>query len=386
MANALGPVTTGLTYFGRQVLAQLKNKLVLVPACRQYFSGETVYGSIVSIPVLEPLAEAGTRVSGGAVTAQDVSAMQVPIHLQEIYSAIAIDNLDSTLANFSLLDNYAGRVAYTVAAKADKLVAGLWQHIPNEVGTVDGSAAFGTNTMANIAAAKKVLMDNQTPTDDLHLIMSTAEQYNFYQTSNLFKVNEAGDGSLLRSGAMGSILGFEIDASQQIQSGTETAVGVWGAAPLMVGAGVQGDTTVSVDALGAGTVKAGSSFKLKGHNYDVTADTAIVANAAVLPIYPALQTAVVDEDPLVAVSYTAAGSQNMAFHRDAIAVVTKGLAPLANNVTSTTVTDDQTGLSIRISMQSQLVGNPGMTTFIVADMVFGTEVVQPNYAVRITGA
>lgn len=86
-----------------------------------------------------------------------------------------------------------------------------------------GTTPFGTAAnLADFADPLKILIDNGAPTSDLHMVLNTTAGAKLRTLqSSLFKVNEAGNDSLLRNGTLGKVEGFNLHESGQIVSHTK---------------------------------------------------------------------------------------------------------------------------------------------------------------------
>jgi hypothetical protein len=86
-----------------------------------------------------------------------------------------------------------------------------------------GTTPFGTAAnLADFADPLKILLDNGAPTSDLHMVLNTTAGAKLRTVqSSLFKVNEAGNDSLLRNGTLGKVEGFNLHESNQIVSHTK---------------------------------------------------------------------------------------------------------------------------------------------------------------------
>lgn len=395
MANALSAIGSSLTLYGRVLLDALSNRLAMLDRVTTSYSLPPggVYGSTVQIPDLDVIGAAAVRAIGGAATASDLVAGVRSLTIEQVYSGVTVENLDNFFASVDQMEQAATRTAYRVAEKVDAILCSKFNEIGNEVGPLDGTAAFSALTY--ISGAKMEMSKSQSPLDDLHIVLNPAEANNLRLISNLYKVNEAGSPAGLADGKTNRIFGFEISESQQIQNATTTQADV---AWSVTGAHARGATTLVTGDQGTGSVAAGMTFKIAGVNntagypvrFVVTAVASITANAATLSIYPPLPIALSGTDVITAISHSAASSQNLAFHRDAILALAFAPEPFpeGSGVVSRVVRDEQTGLGIRISAESHALGGAGVafTTDLVADIMFGAKVVRPQYACRITGA
>lgn len=85
-----------------------------------------------------------------------------------------------------------------------------------------GTAPFGTaGDLSDVAQVLKILEDNGAPAD-LHLVLNTAAAANMRgKQSSLFKVNEAGNDVMLRTGSLGELQGFMMHESHKLTTHTK---------------------------------------------------------------------------------------------------------------------------------------------------------------------
>ena len=393
MSNNLGSVAEDLTYFGSEVLSQLQNRLTLVQTVRRSYQGaEESAGSNVQIPYITISGGATARAIGGAATASDVDAQYTTVVLGQIYQAASIDNLQKTFQNIDLMAETAARLAYNLAAASDSKIAALWNEIPNEVGTLDGTSIFNATDDINVfAAARKKLSANQAPLDlnNIHAVINPSEAYALRTLTSYKQANFSGTAEGRRTGDLYDTFGFQIHESQQIQDATLSVAAEWLSPGAVVGAFAKGASAVAINSVGVGTIKKGSTFTIGTAAYSVTADATITANAATVSIYPKLKVALVGGEAVTAVVHSAAASMNLMYHSDAFLFVARPSAAFAqgSGVTSVVVRDPQTGLGLRVSHQSQLLGSAGvaMTESILVDIVCGAKTVRPEWAIKATG-
>jgi len=220
------------------------------------------------------------------------------------------------------------------------------------VGTA-GTAPFGTaGDLSDFALARQVLDDNGVPQSDLKYVASSAAMANLRgRQSVLFRVNEAGTDDLLRRGVIGQVMGFDLGNSAGLTLHTRgTGAGFLSnnGAGFAVGA-----TTIAADT-GTGTILAGDVVTAAGDTNPYVVGTALAAGSFGLN-RPGLRQTLADNVALtVGNNYT----PNMAFHRNAIHLITRAPAmpvDLAGNAIDsaddvTTITDPITGLSFQVAL------------------------------------
>ena len=124
-------------------------------------------------------------------------------------------------------------------------------------------------------------------------------------------------------------------------------------------------------------------LSLAGHTqtYVVTVGVSLDATGVAVSVSPSLQAGVADA---AAVDVRASHIVNLAFHRDAFALamrpLTAGTADLSLGNQILSMTDAQTGLSLRLEVSRQY-----KQTVWEFDVLWGVKLVRPELAVRIAG-
>jgi len=140
----------------------------------------------------------------------------------------------------------------------------------NVLGT-PGTTPFASN-LNDLTAMYKKLADNGAPTQQLDLVMNTTAGMNMRNLTQLQKVNESGDGSLLRQGVLGKLFNFDIRESAGFATHTKGT----GEGYLVNGVAAEGVKVIAIDT-GSGTFKAGDIITFgedTTHKYVVAKDVA----------------------------------------------------------------------------------------------------------------
>jgi len=226
------------------------------------------------------------------------------------------------------------------------------------------SRAWGTpgtmpflNGVGDSAQLRKILADNGTPMSDLQCVINTSAGAAMRTNYQLTKVNEAGDGSLLRRGVLLDLHGFAIRESGQLSpfaAGTAATV-TTDAVGYPVGA-----VTINLGA-GTGILNPGDVFTLAGdpNQYVVKSVSAspVAAGVTVTISTPGLMQAI----PAAATALTVVGGgtmlqHNLAFRRSAIALATRAPAlPQQGDsaIDRMIISDPMSGLSFEVAMYAQ---------------------------------
>lgn len=290
--------------------------------------------------------------------------------------------------------NVAGGPGY-LTIKQDQIAQAI-RALANEMevdiatyGYLGASRAFGATAgtapvLADFAQAKKILDDNGAPMSDRHVVMDTTAGVALRSTSNLYKVNESNDDTLLRQGLLGNLYGFGLRESAQIQTPT---AGTMASATSSSAAFTVGQTVIPLATAGTGVVAAGDiiTFANDTNKYLVASVSFAGANPAsgdtITLAAPGLRKAQGAATRAITVFGTSA--RNLAFTRNSILLGTRLPAlPQEGDLATDReiITDDRTGLSFELACY------PGfrMVTYHVS-IAWGVAVMKPEHVATIIG-
>jgi hypothetical protein len=256
-------------------------------------------------------------------------------------------------------------------------------------GYLGASRAFGATAgtapvLADFAQAKKILDDNGAPSSDRHAVIDTTAGVALRGTSNLFKVNEAGESTLLRQGMLGNLYGMDIRESAQIQTPT---AGSMASATSTSAAFTVGQTVIPLATAGTGVVAAGDivTFANDTNKYVVASVSFAGANPAsgdsITLAAPGLRKA--QGVATRAITVFATSARNLVFTRNAILLGTRLPAlPMEGDIATDreTIVDPRTGLAFEVACY------PGfrMVTYHVS-IAWGVAVMKPEHLATIIG-
>lgn len=252
---------------------------------------------------------------------------------------------------------------------------------------IKASRAFGTagtapfaSSMADAAAVNKILDDNGCPRTGRTLVIDTTAALNLKSLSNYMQAQAAG-GDEFRRGVLFPLDGLDIRQSAQVKAHVKGA-GTGYDINQVAGEGI-GQTILTLD---GGTVnvtgiKAGDVVTFAGdpNKYIVTTGLTAVSGDLVIA-KPGLLLAAADATEMtIGADYRA----NMAFHRDAIHLVTRAPAmPEGGDSADDAymLTDPVTGLSFEVRVYRQY----HRVKYEVC-LAWGVELVKPEFAAILLG-
>lgn len=222
-------------------------------------------------------------------------------------------------------------------------LAGLHINASRAYGTA-GTTPFASD-LSDTAQVRKILADNGAPLSELRLVMDTSAGAKVRSLTQLTKVNEGGESSLLRQGVMLDIHGFELRESAQIKT---FAKGTGSAYTTSTAGFAVGATSIAI-ITGTGTVLAGDVVTFAGDTNKYVVDTGVSAPGTIVLEAPGLRQAI----PASATAMTIVGNsaRNLAFAKSAIVLATR-LPEMPEEGDQAddgvTVTDERSGLTYEV--------------------------------------
>jgi hypothetical protein len=271
------------------------------------------------------------------------------------------------------------QIAQAIRAAVNEIEASIAVAAKNGASRAFGATAGTAPVLGDFASAKKILDDNGAPQSDRTVVFDTTAGVSLRSTSNLFKVNESGDQTLLRQGLLGSLYGFDLRESGNVQTTTKGAM----TNALVNGALAVGDTAIVFDTGTVNTtgVVAGDIITFAGDtNKYVVASGSTSASGTITINAPGLRQAQADN---VAITVFGTSARNIAMSRNAIVLATR-LPELPDGgdlaLDRFTLTDPRTGLSMELAMY------PGfrMATYHLS-VCWGVSVFKPEHCAVIIG-
>ena len=236
----------------------------------------------------------------------------------------------------------------TLVNEMEADLAGLFVNASRAYGT-PGTTPFATS-LAEAAQVRKILVDNGAPLADVSLVMDTTAGANMRTLTNLSRVNEAGDQSLLRQGVLLDIYGVAMRESAQIKTPTKGT----GASYTTNTAGYAVGATQITLITGSGTVLAGDVVTFAGDPNKYVVSVGVAAPGAITLAAPGLRQAIPAAATALTVQNTS--TRNMAFSRNALLLATRAPALPDDGDSAldrTLITDPRTGMTFELAMYAQ---------------------------------
>lgn len=320
--------------------------------------------------------------------------------------AFQFSSKDLTLTIDRFAERYLDGAAVALANKfeCDGLTL-AYQQSPNVAGAIGTPAA----TAAAVLAAGQKLDENSCPVDgQRNLVVSPAIQASMVDALKGLFQSSTEIAKQYKSGRMGTALGFDWAMSQNVRNHT---VGAWAGTAALNSNPAEGATTIAVDGLtGATTIAKGDKFTIAGvyatnrvsgdtigttlRQFTVTAAATSSSGAiAALSFYPPMKSPAVAGSTVSALptdgalltkvgTASTAYQMNIAHHKHAFVYASVPLVVPQGVHFGKTVTDKDTGLSIRIVSDYQVLTDQFVTR---ADIAYGWKERRAEWSVILGG-
>ena len=371
----------------REALMQLRANCVMAGLVYRDYSSEFVASVGDTITVRKPAtfeAKEFDRASG--IDIQDAVEDGVDVKLDKLLDVsfeVTAEQLTLDIANFST--QLLQPAMQSFAQKIDLYLLGLYTDVPDTTGTAGSTPA----AISDITNARQVLAENLVPLPMRRLVIDPSAENKFLQLSTFHEADKLGDsGTALREASLGRKFGFDIYADQNIITHTKGTLAVaGGTSPKIVAktAGTAGDTTLTLTVTGGtsptltGTLKKGDYMVIGTAKYLITKNATAANDEIAVEFTPGLAANLLTTTEItVGANYTA----NLAFHRNAFALVSRPLAlpkGLADGQKSI-VNYDGFGLRVIYDYNSQYKKD-----VVSIDMLCGVKTLDPKLACKLLG-
>lgn len=365
----------------RQTLPRLIENLVMPNLCYRDFSADFAKQGD-TIRVRKPVVlNASTFTAGNAVVAQAINETSVDVKLD----TIATVDVDIEAAEMATNVDDLNRLviepaAVALAQKINEDGLKMYKYFP-----AIGAAGTTPDGLDDFAAIRKALNVAKVPLDNRVAIWDPNADAAFTQIGNLVKVSESGSPRALREGEIGRVFGLDNYMSQAVQAHTASTLTAGGtsASGVKIKSAVTADDEVVLvsNATGSatltGSVVVGDVLDIThgGDHIIATVVEAATAASNELTVKLDKNVTVSANDAVVLKSYTA----NMAFHRNAIAFVSR---PLIAPAGADSYTTSYNGLSLRVVRDYDIAYKQEK---ISVDVLYGYKAVYPEMGVTYMG-
>ncbi len=348
--------------------------------------------STIDIPIYSAITATDVTPGPTPPAMAALAPTSVPISVDTWKTAgFAITDKEMLQVGMGIIPGELRQATIAIANAVNASLMALYKQIPTVVGTA-GVTPFGTD-LAEIIDARKALNRQLAPKEDRRVVLNSDAMANallLAQVSNQsWRSNPAG----IIEGQVARTMGFdwfEDESSIPSHVGGSITTGLIAKAATAVAAGLK--TFVATTAAGSGAIalKVGDIIGIAGHTqtYTLTADAteAGAATDEALFFEPGLQFALVGSEAVtlqgVPTQASNTAAVNLAFHRDAFALVSRpfaGADPFNLGIFDTIV-DEESGLVLRLETSREYYQSAWRL-----DCLYGVGLPMPAYATRLNG-
>ena len=359
----------------RNVLPRLEENLVMPNLCYNDYSNDFVSGKGATIQVRKPvILEAKDFVAASGVQVQDVNDQTVDVTLDKFADVSVEFGAVEHAVNVDSLDRqFIEPAAVALAEKINKEGLALAREIPYGIGTIGTTPS----TLAAFADAAKVLNQNKAPMTERYGVWDPEANAKFQQLGDLVNAEKSGSTEALRAGSIGKVFGLENYMAQSIAVDEVAA----GAGTVLVdhsGGYAAGVKEIHVDGVTT-ALAAGDLLKIGDHYYTVkTAGALSTADQDITLTYGLLK-AVADNAAITIATASKAAVNNIVFHKNAFAFVTR---PLTTPAGVESYTTSHNGITLRVTRGYDMTYKKDMLSM---DVLYGYKAIYPELAVRVFG-
>ena len=353
----------------REALMVLENNLVMANLVHRDYSDEFVQvGDTVTI---RKPAKFTAKNFAGAIVRQDASEGSVAVKIDR-HGDVSFE-VTSKEMTLDIKDFSSQLIAPAMRAIAQAVDEDLLNECANIAASVQATA--DPSDLADLAALAKTLDAAMAPLDQRRLVLSTAHKYRYALTDNLSKVAYAGSGETLRNAELGRVYTLDTYMDQNCPDSLSAAPGTAGAYQVT---GTAGATVVALTGVSAATatVKKGDCFILDGYRYHFTEDkTAVSGAVAQVGIDCELV-----KDYTNADAYVVSKPHSLAFHRNAIALVTRPLALPMGDDRAAIISGNGLGVRVVYGYDQDTKKDT-----VSLDVIYGIQTLDDTLAVKLVG-
>lgn len=355
----------------RESIMVLLNNLVMAGLVYRDYSNEFAKVGD-TITVRKPASFVSKKWDGSSIVVQDAVESGVPVKLDTIMDvSFAAGSKELALSINDFSEQFIQPSMRAHAQALDEMLAGLYVDIPYF--TTVGNPV----DMSDLAAIDAIMNDNKAPTDQRTLVMNPTTKSKYGVLPEIIHLEKSGSTEALKNANIGRVMGFDTFMSQNVRKHT------YGTATAANATGTAGESTIALSSVSAATatLKAGDLLTIAGstQSFVVLEDATAVGGAiASLKIYPALPPGF--SPSAAAVSFQTKTAQNLAFHKNCFALVTRPLEKPMGAAYAETLSFS--GVSCRIVAGYDM--NAKKDTISI-DFLCGVKTLTPELGVRLLG-
>ena len=349
----------------------LENSMVMANLCHRGYSAEYASKVGATVTIRKPATFAASAFST-TVAAQEVVESSVQVVLDKFYDVsaeITSQELSLNIVSFSeqvlqpMMRAHAQNVDYQIFQSVYATIAGH-----NKVTTTTAVIGDLANLMAQLDIQK-------APPTDRRVVLHPTTYARFAALDAILHADKSGTPLTIKEYAIGRILGADFYMDQNVPTFTS---GISDTAGAMSGGAAAGGTAATIAALtNTEVVAAGDIFKVVGSDkgYLIVTGGTVGSTVVTITFTPPFDATIADT---AVVTFQASGKTNLAFHKNAFALVTAPLEPYLGGVNSSVAS--YKGISCRVALDGDTSSKKNK---ISVDMLFGVKTLDKELAARL---
>lgn len=363
----------------KEAMMQLRANTVMAGLVHRDYSKEFVAGVGDTVTIRKPATfEAKEFNRNTGIEIQDATEGSDTIKLDKLLDVsfeVTAEQLTMDIASFS--EQLLQPAMQSFAQKIDLYLLDLYK----DVNAISGVAGTTPNSIAAITDARQVLNENKVPLTNRRLVIDPSAENGFLQIPTFHEADKIGDsGTALREASLGRKFGFDIYTDQNVRKHVIGSLAPASGKIKVKAEAVAGTNSVTLTGTTlTGTLVAGDVLQIGEKQYAVTENAEVANGDIIVKVSPELTA---DIAANVEVTVTAAHTANLAFHKNAFALVTRPIA-LPKGIADgqkAIVNYDGFGLRVIYDYNSQYKKD-----VISIDMLCGVKTLNPELACRLMG-
>jgi len=354
----------------KEALMVLESNLVMANLIYRGYSPEFQSGRGATVTIRKPATFTATAFTT-TVAAQNITESSVQVVLDKFYditSEITSQQLTLDIISFSeqvlqpMMREHAQKVDYHI-----------FDTIYNEV--AGHTAVSSTPAVSDLANLMAQLDIQKTPPTDRRVVLHPVTYAKFVALDAVLHADKRGKPLTINEYAIGRILGADFYMSQNVPTWTS---GISDTAGAFNGAAAAAATAATVDALTDGeVVAAGDVFKVAGSDkgYLIVTGGTVATSSVGITFSPGLDVAIGND---AVVTFQDSHKANLAFHKNAFALVGAPLAPYMGGVQNSVA--NYKGISCRVAIDGTLSSKVNQ---ISVDILYGVKTLDKELAARL---
>ena len=371
MANTL----LSPSVIAKEALLVLENNLVMSNLVHRDYSQE--FGKVGATVTIRKPATFQASAFSTTVAAQEVTESSVQVVLDKFYDVstqITSQELSLNIVSFSeqvlqpIMRAHAQNVDNQILQAVYKTVAGH-------------TVVSNTPAISDLANLMAQLDIQKVPVTDRRVVVHPITYAKYAALDAVLHADKRGKPLTINEYAIGRILGADFYMDQNTPAQTSGIVDTAGA---MKGAAAAGATAATISALTDGEIIAtGDVFKVTGSDcgYLIATGGTVGSTVCVITFTPGFDVAIADAAVVTFNGAKASGFKcNLAFHKDAFALVSRPLEPYLGGVDCSVET--YKGISCRVAFDGVLSSKVNAMS---VDMLFGVKTLNKDLAAKLCG-